>query len=577
MSILRILPSAFLVAALGCGPDNDGQSDGTDTNPTNATNPNPTTDSGDVTDGDPTDGGGGSDANIAVNKDVDILFVIDNSGSMAEEQALLSQNFAAFINVLEATDVAANYRIGITTTDAGNPRCPNTTPENGTLVLSSCLDRVATDEFSYGGEDFSFACSDYCSKTDGDLNVRATTTQYDNKAAPRKWIERIEGQSNIDGVASNVEAFQCYGPQGLAGCGFESHLESMYKALAKASDQGSVANYGFLREAAILAIVILTDEADCSYQAAQKDVFVGNKVYWNDPNDLQPTSALCWRAGVQCTGVGPYSECHAANWGIAGGGPEIDVPDAEAVLKPVGEYIDFVKTIETSKQNIDANQRILVSMIAGVPVGYDTRAAELVYEDSPDTEYQALFGIGPGCVLASGDPSFPATTAVPPVREREFVEAFTDPNAARRNLYSICQQDYSGALQSIADQLRDQIKPACMPNCVRDTEPGSTETLEPSCELYEENFLDNTRVAIAACNEVNGVWTVPAGKTVCFAMLTDQNSTTPSAIDDMSDACIDEGFNLEFKVVRSAAAAEGATLSAVCELSENKKLDCPNL
>jgi hypothetical protein len=73
------------------------------------------------------------------------LFVIDNSGSMAEEQALLSANFAAFIDVLEAPDVKANYRIGVTTTDAGNPRCPSAQykPEGGKLVLSSCVDRAA--------------------------------------------------------------------------------------------------------------------------------------------------------------------------------------------------------------------------------------------------------------------------------------------------------------------------------------------------------------------------------------------------------------------------------------------------
>ncbi|HFE46912.1 MAG TPA: VWA domain-containing protein, partial [Nannocystis exedens] len=61
---------------------------------------------------------------IAISKDVDIVFVIDDSGSMSEEQALLSSNFASFINVLEAPDVKANYRLAITTTDAGNPRCP---------------------------------------------------------------------------------------------------------------------------------------------------------------------------------------------------------------------------------------------------------------------------------------------------------------------------------------------------------------------------------------------------------------------------------------------------------------------
>jgi len=515
---------------------------------------------------------------IAINKDVDILFVIDNSGSMAEEQALLSQNFASFIGVLEADDVAANYRLGITTTDAGNPRCPNTTPENGTLVLSSCLDRVATNEFRYNNEDFAFACEDYCTKKDADLTVRPTTTQYDDKPAPRKWIERIETESNIGGVASNVEAFQCYGPQGVAGCGFESHLESMYKALAKASDKASVANYGFLRDAAILSIVVITDEADCSYQQAQKDVFVANKVYWNSPDDVQPTSSLCWRAGVECTddGAGTYSECHSANWGFNAEKTErvVGVPDADAILKPVGEYIKFVKTIEAAKRDIDENQRILVSMIAGVPVGYEKRATELVYADSPDQDYQDNFGIGPGCVL--GDPLAPESTAVPPVREREFAEAFVDANAAERNLYSICQENYAGALESIADKIRDQIKPACMPNCVRDTDPSTTETLEPNCQLYEENF-DNTRTPISECMEVGGAWTAPAGKTVCFATLTDKTNATPSKIDNMSAECIDKGFNLEFILIRSAAAPAGTTISAACELSENKKRDCPKL
>ena len=47
--------------------------------------------------------------------------------------------------------------------------------------------------------------------------MRPTTTGFDDKPAPRRWIENIEGVSNIGGVASNVEAFGCYGPQGVAG------------------------------------------------------------------------------------------------------------------------------------------------------------------------------------------------------------------------------------------------------------------------------------------------------------------------------------------------------------------------
>ena len=508
---------------------------------------------------------------IAINKDVDILFVIDNSGSMGEEQALLSANFASFINVLEAKDVQANYRIGITTTDSGNPRCPSATfkPEGGNLVLSSCLDRIDQNEFKFGDDDFSFACSDNCTKRDADLMVRGTTTAYDTNEVPRKWIERIETESNIGGVASNVEAFQCYGPQGVAGCGFESHLESMYLALANATSAASKNNYGFLREAAILTIVFITDEADCSYNPSdpEKLIFTSNKVFWNSPDAPQPTSALCWKAGVECTG-GPdtFSECHSQNYDINGA---VTTDTTKAVLQPVSKYIDFVKSIELAKRKIDMNQNVLISLIAGVPPGYENFEAEIPYENSVDTTYQGNFGIGPGCVLD-------AATAVPPVREREFAEAFINPKT-ERNLYSICQQDYSAALKSIADQIRDQIKPACMPGCVRDKNP-ETPVVEAGCQLFEENIAAMTSNAIPRCTEVNGAWTAPASATVCFATLVDKDGKqTPSAIDDMSSECVDEGFNLEFILIRSAAAPAGTTISAACELSENKMRDCPGL
>ena len=111
---------------------------------------------------------------VTLNRDLDILFVVDNSGSMAEEQALLSANFAAFIDVLEAPDVKANYRIGVTTTDSGSPRCPAATykPEGGKLVLSSCVDRAAQGEFTFNDADFSYACDDFCTKADADVKDR---------------------------------------------------------------------------------------------------------------------------------------------------------------------------------------------------------------------------------------------------------------------------------------------------------------------------------------------------------------------------------------------------------------------
>ena len=512
---------------------------------------------------------------IAVNKDVDILFVIDNSGSMAEEQALLSANFAAFIDVLEAPGVKANYRIGITTTDSGNPRCAGAkyTPEGGRLVLSSCVDRVAQGEFTLVDQDFSFACDDFCGKADADVTIKPTKTALDMEARPRRWLENIEGQTNVEGFDSMVEAFQCYGPQGVAGCGFESHLESMYLSLASASDKAS-SNYGFIRDRAILSVVVISDEVDCSFNPATKDIFMNNKVFWNDPaNDPAPSSAVCWNAGVRCEGAGPnYTECRAENYDIEG---NPGAADADAVLQPINKYIAFLQSIEDAKKEIDPTQEVLVSLIAGVPVGYEKGAAPLVYEDSTNPKFQADFGIGPGCILPSGDPMIPDQTAVPPVRERQFAEAFEV--ADEPNLYSICQPDYSDALKGIAAKIRDQIKPACMPKCVLDTNVD-TPVLEPNCQLFEVNLNDESRTDIPRCQEVDGEWVAPAGETVCFGQRLDPDGTlTPSKLDDMSEDCTNEGYNLEFFLVRSAAAPAGTTVTATCQLSDNKPRDCPRL
>ena len=46
----------------------------------------------------------------------DILFVIDDSISMGEEQANLRDNLAAFIDALAAAPIANEFQIGITTT-----------------------------------------------------------------------------------------------------------------------------------------------------------------------------------------------------------------------------------------------------------------------------------------------------------------------------------------------------------------------------------------------------------------------------------------------------------------------------
>ncbi len=159
---------------------------------------------------------------------MDILFVIDDSGSMSEEQANLVSNFPRFIEVLDAyrTDAGnpLDYRIGVTTTGrdittvvtfTGFPIPPMTIMESGPfgalLQPSSC-------------------------------------------GMSRKWIE--SGDADVAGT------FSCLANVGTSGSGTEMPLYMTEAALGPRVADGS--NAGFLRNDALLAVIVLTDEDDCS-------------------------------------------------------------------------------------------------------------------------------------------------------------------------------------------------------------------------------------------------------------------------------------------------------------------------
>jgi hypothetical protein len=416
-------PLDELTQGAGPNPSTPASSD-----PSGNPSGDPTTDGTGTTGDDPT---GGDPTGTPSAAGVDILFVIDNSGSMAEEQALLAQNIGALVGALEGRDV----RIGITTTDVGNPRCPSATytPEAGKMSAVSCVQGVADGEFTFNMNDFDYACTDFCQTSD--LGIVPTMALGD-EVKPRPWLERIGGVTNFDPGLTLTQALQCTLQRGVAGCGFESPLEATYRALALSQLQDAD-EFGFLRDDADLVIVIVTDEMDCSVSNVGYDIFTTNKVYWNDPADPAPTSAVCFRAGVQCEGDSPYTSCAAADKDLSG---NLTDPDS-AVLDPVSRYVDFLANIGASKANYGASVRL--TAIAGVPVGFEDGLAELIFEDSPDSDYQNSFGIGPGCQLPDPNGGAP-TLAVPPMRILDVAEALGAPK-----FYSICQNDFSAALAAI--------------------------------------------------------------------------------------------------------------------------------
>jgi hypothetical protein len=154
---------------------------------------------------------------------------------------------------------------------------------------------------------------------------------------------------------------------------------------------------------------------------------------------------------------------------------------------------------------------------------------------------------------------------------REWAEQFGD-----RNLYSICSDDYTPALEAIANAIADQIQPACFHTCVADTDGAAG--LQPNC-LVEQSAQGQPKIEVPECTLVGGAYEMPSpNDNVCFYYRTDA-AQSGDPLDDMSDECVADGVNLEFVILRRDGfpAPNGTSLTAVCEPSDAPSEDCPNL
>lgn len=375
----------------------------------------------------------GGHSEPAPSSKVDILFVVDNSGSMGAEQGRLAGPMAALTEPL--MEAGVSFRVAVTTSDDGNPWCTGTTPERGAMRMSSCQARQS--EFIFEGASEVDAtqegCLDVC--TLPELSIAPTTTDFDPVPAPRPWVEWAGPmQNNTPGEAPS-DVLACALPQGINGCGFERTLESMYRALTL-SFNASEPEFGFMRNDANLLVVFVTDEADCSGSEDGEIIFLpdGGRTFWSLKDEGAPTSAVCWNAGVQCEGdPSLYDSCVPADLQADGSAAESPL---DAVLYPVSRYIGQLKGIQAQKRAGRVRTMAFV--------GRSSDDGPFVYADGADGQFRDSFGIGPGC-------STEGVEAVPPVRLRAVHNALSD--APDEGLYSICNADYAPALRRMAAEI----------------------------------------------------------------------------------------------------------------------------
>jgi hypothetical protein len=428
---------------------------------------------------------------------IDLVFVIDNSGTMGEEQLNLARNFQFLVDELQSltdangTPVNPNVNIMVTTSDFGHPLCtafqkPDYVPRQGAPVYEGCnarlqrftgldpMDPVVIEE----------ACTENCpadiSPGDHFINFSSFGSNVPN-----------------DDVGA---ALACIGPQGIDGCGYEAQLETMLQAINEGAcwndpDQEKCdeipewadTTRGFLRRDATLAIALVTDELDCSVAAPGGYSFftdIENTIYWNVNPELeipQATSAICFNSGVTCIDEnddGIYESCESTQ---------------SEVLHPTTRYISYLDYL-TNNQKKD----VVMLGILGVPevVAHNPEppfepiaggAVNLLYRNWIDFPYPAgdilpdewnppdpddavraenkvfEFGdIGPGCTGTDDLGNFTGQ-ALPPVRIREvceslnFVDEETGEEVVRCCIESICDTDFSPAIRCLTGVISEAI------------------------------------------------------------------------------------------------------------------------
>lgn len=403
---------------------------------------------------------------VDANRDLDILFVVDNSNSMAREQERLAENFPRLIGILENhPDGLPSVHIGVVSTDMGT-----TEPAGGCSSLG--------DAGRFLGRDCGL---------DG-----AFIRDIAHEGGDR--------EQNYSGTLS--ETFSCMALLGTDGCGYEQPLSAMKRALESPDGRD------FLRDDAYLVVVLITDEDDCS--ASDPQLFSSDQVAL-DSELGPPTSYRCFEFGVECDGPMPRDPGVRQNCTPRVGSP---------YMHGVSEYVRFLKNL---KQHPG---QLIVTAIAGElgPVvvnevhddRLDMTVPRLAYScNEPNAE--AVPPIRIAALLSE----FPQTSTLTSICEPDLSGALTQ-------IADLIVESHEACIEGpLADSDPDTpgLQPDCivtefeldrrserrLPACDRPEDPNSSSNLP--CYVLAESELCDTETGLSPTVHYGEGVTVPFGTT----------------------------------------------------------------
>lgn len=273
----------------------------------------------------------------------DILFIVDNSGSMEDEQNLLANNFRAFIGEIAGQ---GDYQIAIISTDVSSE-------QNEQSGLSFTAYKNNPPYFSSDNVDRS-SCYP--------ANIALSCFRGED---PTNRIVH-SGHS----IEEQIQLFSQNVRVGSCGSGTEAGLEAMSRALNR---MRSGCNRDFLRDDANLVVIVVSDEDDSSSRNIRTYVehlvrqkppekirfaLIGGIDSDGNPSNCRANSSTC---GNLCQMTPPPGEssrfrryCHSCSYYNSA-----DCCNADAASR----YVEFARSLENSITN--ANPALVKSNCSG--------------------------------------------------------------------------------------------------------------------------------------------------------------------------------------------------------------------
>jgi hypothetical protein len=446
---------------------------------------------------------------------VDLLMMVDNSNSMASEQASLKAQFAKVIEVL-----TTGYRY------EGDP---NPFPPVKDLHVG-----VVSSDMGIPGVEL----PPNCHANGGDDGRLQNTPRGENcdETYPL-WLSFI-GNANVGEVTEPMKFANdvaCIAALGTGGCGFEQQLESPFKALMPKLLEDAAGNLtenryrflatersrtyglgdtpvsqggnaGFIRNArteglSLIAILIVSDEEDCSVSDT-KHLRPNQQLPEGDPLRSEDINLRCFNHKEF---LHPLRERYLEGFQALRPGNEklvvfaaiVGVP-TKLVERSVLEKVDF----EDEESRAQFYKDIL-----------DDPA--MIEEVDPDTKPGSGQGnLKPSCVREPPPGETKPSTAYPPRRIVELAQMF----GSNGIVQSICQDDFGPAMGAIIDIIAKQLGEVCLPrplirqssglvpcNVVWELPPTKPAGAPTPLTCEERPFLEPVDEGRAAMNAEGGV------------------------------------------------------------------------